>query len=44
MPSLMRRFDLASLVTAYPLGASEQALAAVARGAVMEAVFAVGPV
>ncbi|WP_406863820.1 zinc-binding dehydrogenase [Streptomyces sp. HUAS MG47] len=40
LPALARRFELADLVTAYPLADHEKALAAVADGSVMKAVLA----
>jgi len=40
LPALIRRFDLKSLVTSYPLEACSQAMAAVASGSVMKAVLA----
>ncbi|MFI0980871.1 hypothetical protein ACH4SP_28165 [Streptomyces sp. NPDC021093] len=39
MPALTARFDLAGLVTAFPLEEHADALAAVAAGSVMKAVL-----
>ncbi|MFC9280157.1 hypothetical protein [Streptomyces collinus] len=39
LPALTARFDLENMVTAYPLGHHAEALADVARGAVLKAVL-----
>jgi hypothetical protein len=43
LPQLAARFDLARLITPYPLAEANRALADVAGGAVMKAVLVPGP-